>query len=454
MSAIESLAAPVADISSASGKTRSVRIWLFAVAALVFAMVLVGGATRLTESGLSITQWKPVTGVVPPLSEAEWQAEFARYKQIPQYSQLNPDMNLDGFKTIFYWEWSHRLLARIIGLAFILPLLWFWRKGQLAGALGWQVLAATGLLALEPIVGWWMVASGLSERVEVSQYRLALHLLIGTATFGALLWAAVGLRTRGRAAASGRFAAMSGLVAILIFLSDRPWRAGRGPARRADLQHLAADGRPADPDRAFHSIALVAQPVRRRDDRAIPAQALGLCHCRAGALAGSRRLARRAGNRAGAPRRGGPAVLRWRRRESLEFLRCCSSLPIWGGAAASGFRDAAFRHGGRPLAGDERGIVLFRFLQRALQRHADEALIGNARAPRAVADRFEKLFRQAQIDRFVLRFQFEAHDLTAGKIVYGEIGIRDELLGNLIGLKARDSFFQNCWPPCDAYSGR
>ncbi len=217
MSAIESLASPAAADASARVKTRGVRVWLFAVAALVFAMVLVGGATRLTESGLSITQWKPVTGVVPPLNEAQWQEEFYRYKQIPQYAQLNPDMDIDGFKAIYYWEWAHRLLARIIGLAFILPLLWFWRKGQLAGAVGRSVLVATGLLAMEPIVGWWMVASGLSERVEVSQIRLAVHLLIGTATFGALLWAAIGLRQRPREAASRRFAALSGLIAILVF---------------------------------------------------------------------------------------------------------------------------------------------------------------------------------------------------------------------------------------------
>jgi cytochrome c oxidase assembly protein subunit 15 len=218
MSAIESPAAPVAaQASRAARERRGVRIWLFAVAALVFAMVLVGGATRLTESGLSITQWKPVTGVVPPLSDADWQAEFARYKLIPQYAQLNRDMNLDGFKAIFYWEWAHRLLARIIGLAFVLPLLWFWRKGRLAGPLGRQMLVATGLLALEPVVGWWMVASGLSERVEVSQYRLAAHLLIGTATFGALLWAATGLRQRPREAASARFAAASGVLTLLVF---------------------------------------------------------------------------------------------------------------------------------------------------------------------------------------------------------------------------------------------
>jgi cytochrome c oxidase assembly protein subunit 15 len=220
MVAMEGLAVGGLDAAGsapAAPAMRPVRLWLFAVAALVFAMVLVGGATRLTESGLSITQWKPVTGVVPPLGDADWRAEFARYQQIPQYSRLNPDMTLEGFKTIFYWEWAHRLLARIIGAAFLLPLLWFWRQGRLAGPVGRPILAATGLLALEPIVGWWMVASGLSDRVEVSQDRLAIHLLIGTATFGALLWAAVGLRRRPRSAPHPRLAALAGLVSALVF---------------------------------------------------------------------------------------------------------------------------------------------------------------------------------------------------------------------------------------------
>lgn len=217
MSAIENFTAPTADAAAMRQRTRDVRIWLFTVAAFVFAMVLVGGATRLTESGLSITQWQPVTGIVPPLGEAQWQAEFALYKQIPQYAQLNPDMDLGGFKTIYYWEWSHRLLARIIGLVFILPLLWFWSKGRFTGALGRAVLTATALLALEPIVGWWMVASGLSERVEVSQYRLAVHLLIATAFFGALLWAAVGLSARSPEAPSRRLAFLSSAVAALVF---------------------------------------------------------------------------------------------------------------------------------------------------------------------------------------------------------------------------------------------
>jgi heme a synthase len=207
----------VAQIASFEVR-RAVRFWLIAVAGLIFLMVLVGGATRLTESGLSITQWKPVTGILPPLSGADWQGEFDRYKQIPQFAKLNPDMTLDGFKAIFWWEWAHRLLARIVGVAFILPALFFWRRGLLNGALGRQVAVATGLLALEPIVGWWMVSSGLSERTEVAQERLALHLLIAAATFGALIYAAVGLSDRPRSKTAQRgFAISAWIFAALIF---------------------------------------------------------------------------------------------------------------------------------------------------------------------------------------------------------------------------------------------
>jgi cytochrome c oxidase assembly protein subunit 15 len=209
---------PAASETARLGAQSVVRLWLIVVAALVFAMVLVGGTTRLTESGLSITQWKPVTGVVPPLSGTDWQAEFDRYKQIPQYALLNPDMTIEGFKTIFWWEWAHRLLARIVGAAFVLPALWFLARGRLAGALGRQVAVATGLLALEPIVGWWMVSSGLSERTEVAQERLALHLMIAAATFGALIFAAVGLSGRARAPAPRAFALSAGGFALLVYL--------------------------------------------------------------------------------------------------------------------------------------------------------------------------------------------------------------------------------------------
>ena len=200
------------------GALVGVRFWLVGVAALVFVMVLVGGATRLTKSGLSITQWKPVTGVVPPMNAADWQAEFDRYKQIPQYSRLNPDMTLEGFKTIFWWEWSHRLLARIVGAAFILPGLWFWMRGALKGALGRQVAVATAFLALEPIVGWWMVSSGLSVRTEVAQQRLALHLMIAAATFGALIYAATGLGERERAPAARAFSLSAAAFAALVYV--------------------------------------------------------------------------------------------------------------------------------------------------------------------------------------------------------------------------------------------
>jgi heme a synthase len=197
---------------------RALRLWLWSVAALIFVMVLVGGATRLTESGLSITEWKPVTGVVPPLSDADWNDAFAKYQQIPQFSKLFPDMTLAGFKTIYFWEWGHRLLARIIGAAFLLPLLGLWLTGRLTQGLKRQLLVVTGLLALEPIVGWWMVASGLAQRTEVSQVRLAMHLIIAAATFAAIVWTASGLRARAPTPTPARYRLSSNLVALLIFV--------------------------------------------------------------------------------------------------------------------------------------------------------------------------------------------------------------------------------------------
>ena len=195
-----------------------VRGWLWLTAALIFAMVMVGGATRLTESGLSITQWKPVTGVLPPLSLGDWQAAFDRYKQIPQFAQMNSDMTLAGFKTIYWWEWSHRLLARVLGLIYIVPALYFWLTGRLKGRLGARVGLATALLALEPLVGWWMVSSGLAVRTEVAQQRLALHLLIAAATFGTLIYAAVGLSRRAPQRSARGFTIPAHLFVALIFV--------------------------------------------------------------------------------------------------------------------------------------------------------------------------------------------------------------------------------------------
>jgi cytochrome c oxidase assembly protein subunit 15 len=168
----------------------AIRTWLLVVAALVFAMVVVGGATRLTESGLSIVEWQPVTGALPPLSEAAWQAQFEKYKAIPQYQALNPGMSLAAFKTIFWWEWTHRLLGRLIGVAFLLPFLWFLWQGRVEPSLRGRLWMIFGLGAFQSAVGWWMVASGLAERVEVSQYRLAFHLTLACLIYVALVWTA------------------------------------------------------------------------------------------------------------------------------------------------------------------------------------------------------------------------------------------------------------------------
>jgi heme a synthase len=169
---------------------RAIRLWLYVVAALVFAMVLVGGATRLTESGLSITEWQPVTGTLPPLNEAQWQTEFQKYQVIPQYRQLNAGMSLTDFKTIYWWEWTHRLIGRVIGVAFFVPLVWFLWRGWIPARHRAGLWAILALGALQGVIGWWMVASGLADRVEVSQYRLATHLGLACLIYVALLWTA------------------------------------------------------------------------------------------------------------------------------------------------------------------------------------------------------------------------------------------------------------------------
>ncbi len=179
-----------------TGDVSAIRVWLLAVAGLVLLMIAVGGATRLTGSGLSITEWKPLIGAIPPLSEADWAIAFGKYKQIPQYTKVNAGMSLPEFQTIFWWEWGHRFLGRIIGLAFALPMLWFAVRGRLPNGLLAKLLGLLALGGLQAGIGWYMVASGLVDRVDVSQYRLALHLGTAFAIFGGLIWVAMGLRPR------------------------------------------------------------------------------------------------------------------------------------------------------------------------------------------------------------------------------------------------------------------
>lgn len=172
---------------------RPIAWWLIACCALVFALVLVGGITRLTESGLSITQWQPLSGVVPPLNEAQWADAFQHYQAIPQYRAIHADMTLDAFKGIYLWEYVHRLLGRLVGAAFGLPLVYFLWRGRISRRLAPKLAALFVLGALQGAIGWYMVASGLEGRIEVSQYRLALHLATAVVIYGAMLWVALDL---------------------------------------------------------------------------------------------------------------------------------------------------------------------------------------------------------------------------------------------------------------------
>ena len=182
-------------VETAMSRPTALITWLMCVAGLVFAMVVVGGITRLTESGLSITEWKPIAGALPPLNEASWLSEFEKYKQIPEYTQISgPEgMTLAEFKFIYFWEWIHRLLGRVIGLAFALPLAWFWVKKAIPAGYKPRLLALLALGALQGTIGWWMVSSGLSARTDVSHYRLAVHLLTALTILGGLVWTALDL---------------------------------------------------------------------------------------------------------------------------------------------------------------------------------------------------------------------------------------------------------------------
>lgn len=206
------------ESSIAARRLNVIRVWLIAVAALIAAMVLVGGATRLTESGLSIVEWKPVTGALPPLGEEAWTRAFEAYKTIPQYRELNRGMSLEEFKTIFWWEWSHRLLGRVIGMVYLLPFLFFLARGWFVPDLRRRLWVIFGLGALQGAVGWWMVASGLTERVEVSQYRLAAHLILALVIFAGIVWTLRRLSSAAGAVTSARLRIGSRILLGLVFL--------------------------------------------------------------------------------------------------------------------------------------------------------------------------------------------------------------------------------------------
>ena len=213
--------------------------WLLVVAAMVVAIVTVGGITRLTESGLSITEWKPLLGALPPLSQSDWEAEFALYRQIPEYTQINgpAGMDLEAFKSIYWWEWIHRQLGRLIGLALAIPLAIFAVRKIIPQGYFWRLFALVALVGLQGSFGWWMVASGLEERTDVSHFRLAIHLLTALVLLAGLIWTALDLK----ALAKGheRPARMTGLVAwtgaiVFVQLLLGAWVAGLNAGLASD----------------------------------------------------------------------------------------------------------------------------------------------------------------------------------------------------------------------------
>jgi len=195
-----------------------VRGWLYIILLMLFALVLVGGATRLTDSGLSITEWKPIHGVFPPLSEAEWQEEFDLYRQIPQYQQINKGMSLEEFKYIFWWEWAHRILARGVGFVFALPLAFFWATRRVERGLSPKLIGLLLLGGLQGAVGWWMVTSGLIERIDVSQYRLAIHLTLACIIFVAVMVVARGLAPHSEAPADRGTQRFAGFLVFAVLV--------------------------------------------------------------------------------------------------------------------------------------------------------------------------------------------------------------------------------------------
>ena len=231
----------------------AIRLWLYAIALLILALVVVGGATRLTESGLSITEWKPIHGIIPPLSEAEWLEEFQLYQRIPQYQELNQGMSLSGFKTIFWWEWAHRFLARSVGFAFAVPLAFFWATGRVEGWLKPRLVALLALGGLQGAIGWIMVASGLQPGMTaVAPLKLALHLTTASLILAGLVWLAAGTRPLLHAQHRG---AEAGLV--LLVLHTLPHAGQRLRPRRARQQQR---GQPVKLKSVVHAAKLTKLP--------------------------------------------------------------------------------------------------------------------------------------------------------------------------------------------------
>lgn len=223
----DALAGRIMDDVARQEPNRAIRVWLSVVALFIMLVVVVGGATRLTDSGLSITEWRPIMGMIPPLSEADWAAAFGKYQLIPEYELQNKGMSLADFKVIFWWEWAHRFLARTVGIIFAVPFAYFALRGRISRALWPRMLLLLLLGAAQGGLGWFMVYSGLSERVDVSQYRLAAHLTLAAFIFAAVIWTGLGIgRLRTRPSTLADYVALFLVPLILLQIAAGGFVAG------------------------------------------------------------------------------------------------------------------------------------------------------------------------------------------------------------------------------------
>lgn len=220
MGSVWSLRLELSDSTTLRERPLALALWLLAVAALVVAIVAVGGITRLTESGVSIAEWNPVSGALPPLGAAAWQAEFDKYRQTPQFILVNgpAGMTLATYKTIFFWEWAHRLLGRAIGTVLVLVIAWFGLRREIPRGYLPRLLALAALVALQGAIGWWMVQSGIVHDVKVSHFRLAAHLLTALVTLAGLVWTALDLRAHARGKPPRRLTAFAVLALAALFV--------------------------------------------------------------------------------------------------------------------------------------------------------------------------------------------------------------------------------------------
>ena len=334
---------------------RAVAAWLAACAALVAIMVLVGGVTRLTHSGLSIVEWQPLVGTLPPLSEGDWQVVFEKYKQTPEYRLVNFGMSLAEFKGIFWWEYAHRLLGRLIGLAFFVPLAWFWFRGRLDRRLAWKLLGVFALGGLQGAMGWYMVKSGLVDDPRVSQFRLTAHLGLAFLIFGAMLWIALDLFHPRRNASPNAPSWLAGWVAALVFLQVLLGGLVAGiRAGKAYNTFPLMNGHVVPPE-TFMIDPVVEELLLQHGDRAARPSHGGLAAARAGRLAvGARVVARRRAPRTHGGQPARPRVRRPVRARRVDPARRGSGRARRGAPIR---RDTGFRRGALLRSRAQEGIA-------------------------------------------------------------------------------------------------